>query len=262
MRNDLPPNLPSKIGELETLTIVDWKTQLDVDGCAILSGVFTSDDMNNARSQLARALAQLEENSTSIRARQGRVYAARNLLDVYPQACHIWRTSRLLEVLGTVLGPNAGLVRGLYFDKPPEQSWSLPWHRDLTIAVKDNRLDSTLFRNPTTKAGVPHVEAPRSVLDRMLTLRIHLDAADQENGALQVMPGSHCDDGELEDPTRKIRMLCAATGDVLLMRPRLAHCSGVSVPGTQRQRRVIHLEFAADEQLPAGFRWHRFEPIG
>ena len=79
--------------------------------------------------------------------------------------------------LAEVLGEECGLVRGLYFDKPPDQSWSLPWHRDQTIAVADNRLPTTYFRNPTKKEGVLHVEAPRELLQQMLTLRIHLIAS-------------------------------------------------------------------------------------
>ena len=94
-------------------------------------------------------------------------------------------------LLNDVLGPEFGLVRGLYFDKPPDATWSLPWHQDKTIAVKFNDKPSQRFRRPTKKAGVPHVEAPDDVLREMLTLRIHFDNVDAQNGALQVLPGSH-----------------------------------------------------------------------
>src|SRR6266404_493411 len=96
-----------------------------------------------------------------------------------------------VEAMAAVLGPDFGLVRVLFFDKPPGGSWSLPAHKDLTIAVRDNRLPSRHFRNPTRKAGVPHVEAPRELLDKMLTARIHLDDVTAENGPLKVIPGSH-----------------------------------------------------------------------
>src|SRR5262249_56828349 len=102
-----------------------------------------------------------------------------------------WRQPPLPDLLQAVLGPDFGLVRVLFFDKPPGQSWALPWHKDLTIAVRDNRLPSTHFGKPTRKAGVPHVEAPREVLEAMLTLRVHLDDVSEENGPLQVLPGSH-----------------------------------------------------------------------
>ena len=82
-------------------------------------------------------------------------------------------------------------MRILFFDKPPRQTWALPWHKDLTVSVRDNRLPSRHFNKPTRKAGVPHVEAPLSVLESMLTARLHLDDATAENGPLKVVPGSH-----------------------------------------------------------------------
>ena len=61
----------------------------------------------------------------------------------------------------------------------------------MAIAVQHNDLPSSLFKKPTIKAGVPHVEAPESVLECMLTARIHLDETTDENGPLLVIPGSH-----------------------------------------------------------------------
>src|SRR6185295_1284359 len=107
-----------------------------------------------------------------------------NLVQLWPGVAHAWMQPPLPTMLAETLGPEFGLVRVLYFDKPPEQTWALPWHKDLTIAVKDNRLPSALFSKPTRKAGVPHVVAPRSVLEAMLTARIHLDDVTEENGPL------------------------------------------------------------------------------
>ncbi len=153
-----------------------------------------------------------------------------------------------------VLGPRFGLVRVLFFDKPPEQTWALPWHRDLTIAVCNNRLPSTCFRKPTCKAGVPHIQAPRAILEAMLTLRVHLDEVTAENGPLRVVPGSHVDGCEQRAPAT----ILAGAGDVLAMRPLLLHSSNRSHPETRRHRRVLHLEFAASPELPGGFAWHEF----
>jgi hypothetical protein len=89
-------------------------------------------------------------------------------------------------MLQEVLGKSGGLVRALYFDKPPDRTWSLPWHKDRTIAVEDNSLQSDYFSRPTNKDGVPHVVAFDEVLQRMLTLRIHLDDVDDDNGPLRV----------------------------------------------------------------------------
>ena len=115
----------------------------------------------------------------------------------------------------------------LYFDKPPGESWALPWHKDLAIAVRDNRLPSDHFARPTTKYGVPHVEAPAWLLERMLTARLHLDEVTDENGPLRVLPGSHRD-GKESGSGRVNEVRCAvwsrgcapdATAPVALQRP-------------------------------------------
>ena len=152
----------------------------------------------------------------------------------------MWRQPPLPELLEAVLGLGCGLVRGLFFDKPPERSWSLPWHKDLTIAVRDNRLPSRLFRKPTTKAGVPHVEAPREVLEAMLTVRIHLDDVTEENGPLFVVPGSHRTGKALALGGERPQGVFVLQGDVLVIRPLVAHSSGNSYAGTNRHRRILH----------------------
>ncbi|MCH7990061.1 MAG: phytanoyl-CoA dioxygenase family protein, partial [Planctomycetes bacterium] len=177
----------------------------------------------------------------------------------FSQAGELWRRNPLLQLLRETLGDGFGLVRGLYFDKPPERSWSLPWHKDLTIAVQRNDLASTHFTNPTQKAGVAHVEASRAVLESMLTLRIHLDAVTDENGPLVVIPGSHQNGKKSVESDRGMRKILVAAGDVLAIRPLLSHCSGNSQPGTTRHRRILHLEFAANRELPEGYRWHTFQ---
>ena len=147
------------------------------------------------------------------------------------------------------------VVRGLLFDKPPGQSWALPLHRDLTIAVKAHGRLGT-FSKPTIKAGIPHVEASATLLDRMVTVRIHLDEMTEENGPLKVIPDSH----RSEEITARVTILSQA-GDVLLMRPRILHGSGQSADGSKRHRRVIHLECAADSCLSDDYEWYEFLSI-
>jgi ectoine hydroxylase-related dioxygenase (phytanoyl-CoA dioxygenase family) len=134
----------------------------------------------------------------------------------------------------------------------------LAWHKDLTIAVRDNRLPSQQFLRPTVKAGVPHVEAPIGLLQQMLTLRIHLDEVTHENGPLRVIPGSHRSGKENIETSTPPRVIHAQAGDVLAMRPLVSHSSGASSAETRRHRRVLHLEFSGQQQLPDGFAWHDF----
>ncbi|HEV3079496.1 MAG TPA: phytanoyl-CoA dioxygenase family protein [Gemmataceae bacterium] len=232
--------------------------QIDRDGFAVLAAVFESREIETTLHGLETAF-QTQQDS-AIRSEAGHIYAARNLLSTWPAAAALWQISPLQDVLADVLGTDCGLVRVLYFDKPPNQSWGLPWHKDMTIAVRDNRLPSERFGKPTQKAGVPHVEAPSELLERMLTARIHLDTVTEENGPLKVLPGSHRAAKALSNGAVKPQTILVERGDVLLIRPLVEHCSSRSHPNTARHRRILHLEFAADRELPDGYAWHDFMP--
>ena len=233
-------------------------------GWCILRGVLNACQVDLAIGEIQDALETSEARSLES---EGKTYGARNLLQVWPGWRRWLELPRVHKFLFSQLGGGAGLVRALYFDKPPGLSWSLPWHRDLTIAVEEHKDALGPFRCPTIKTGVPHVEAPRELLSRMLTLRFHLDTMDDANGPLQVIDGSHADlssdsghdaGGSAEQRMRTIH--CGA-GDVFVMRPLLIHGSRKSAEGCERHRRVVHLEFAPEAELPAGYRWHRFEPL-
>lgn len=228
-------------------------------GWAILRGVFDPNDVGVMQAALANAFDEAYQDE-AVRRRGTDVYAARNVLDVCPAATSFWRTEVLQSLLFRVLGPECGLVRGLYFDKPPDQTWALPWHKDMMIAVSDSQVPAGYSR-PRRRGGVWHTEPPVGVLQGMLTLRIHLDPAKEENGALQVLSGSHRTD---KGPAVEFQaeMITAAPGDVLAMRPLLSHASGRSSPETRHHRRVLHLEFATAESLPGGVRWQRFLRVG
>ncbi len=225
------------------------------DGCEILTRVFGVSDIDGMTSQLAE-LATDE----AVRVREGAVYASRNVLELCPGLVEAWRTDILVELLGNVLGDGVGLVRGLYFDKPPQQTWALPWHKDLTVAVREP-IEVTGYSKPRLRAGVWHCEPPVEVLAAILTLRIHLDDVTSENGPLEVLPGSHRTGKSLKIDDFQPRAVLVNAGDVFAMRPLLAHCSGRSKAGTQRHRRVLHLEFAGMRELPGGHEWHTFHQV-
>lgn len=233
---------------------------LDPDGYSVLRRVFSDAESAEIATELEAALQSPEAAANgAISGASTGVYAARNVLALWPRAGELWRRRALRDPLSELLGERFGLVRVLYFDKPPEQSWALPWHKDLTIAVRDNRLPSERFAKPTTKAGVPHVEAPLEVLQTMVTARLHLDDVTDENGPLRALPGSQRS-GKEERLDGAPVSIHAAAGDVLLMSPLLMHCSNRSLDGTTRRRRVLHLEFASSPDLPDGYHWHTFIP--
>lgn len=234
--------------------------RVEAEGLVLLEQVFCPDQVDAILGHLEQALGTPAGASSAIRGQEGAVYAARNVLAAWPGAAAAWRVPPLPAVLEAVLGPAYGLVQALYFDKPPGLTWALPWRKDLTVAVRDNRLPSARFGKPTRKAGVPHVEAPREVLEAMLTARIHLDDVTEENGPLKVIPGSHRAGKTPADGAQPPRTILARGGDVLLIRPLVEHCSGRSHPQTARHRRVLHLEFAGSLLLPDGYAWHTFIP--
>ena len=189
------------------------------DGYVWLRRVFDAAAIGRLTADLTAVLNSEPAAGSLIAGPSERPHGARNLLRLWPAAGKLVRTPNLRAALLDVLGPAAGVVRGLYFDKPPGNGWALPWHRDTTIAVKRHGTPGR-FGKPTVKAGVPHVEAPAEMLDGMLAVRVHLDAMSDTNGPLRVTPGSH----QLGPDRPAVTLHCQA-GDVLLMRPLLLHAS-------------------------------------
>lgn len=189
--------------------------------------------------------------------RKGSVYAIRNLLDV-PEVARLARSEAVRALVEPVLGRTCFAVRGILFDKTPDANWKVTWHQDLTIAVRD-RAEMDGFGPWSEKAGVVHVQPPAPVLERMLTVRLHLDHCGPQNGPVRVVPGSHAhgrlDATAVESWRERVAEVpcCTAAGGALVMRPLILHASS---PATlPAHRRVVHLEFAADP-LPGGLEWH------
>ncbi len=220
------------------------------DGCALLPPV--------DKDILDALTAALEAADIAGRQRHGAVYAIRNLLEAVPAVAEFARSAAALEFVMQVLGPNCFPVRGLLFDKNASANWSVPWHQDLAIAVRE-RKEVEGFSAWTVKEGVFHVQPPASILESMVTLRLHLDPCGAANGPLRVLQGSHrygrLSPPQIDDLRQRStpRDMTAASGEILIMRPLLLHSS--SVADDPSRRRVIHLEYAAG-LLPSGLEWH------
>jgi ectoine hydroxylase-related dioxygenase (phytanoyl-CoA dioxygenase family) len=189
----------------------------------------------------------------------------RNILELVPNIRELAQSQQIRALVEPILGNTARLVRGIFFDKQPGVNWKVPWHQDLTIAVKQ-RLDLPDYHPWSVKEGVPHVRPPVAILEQMLTVRIHLDRADESNGALKVIPNSHSH-GRLTDleidrhkQNNPVMSIDCEAGGILLMRPLLLHASSMATRSSQcaanspMHRRVIHLEYAAT-QLAEGLEW-------
>lgn len=213
---------------------------------------------DDTRALLLKELERVKDEAAT----GGQVGAGiRDLMNVVPATRDLAEGSALRALVEPVLGCGARVVRGILFDKTPAANWQVAWHQDLTIAVAA-RVESDGFTAWSVKAGITHVQPPVSVLERMLTLRVHLDATDEENGALLVIPGSH-NAGRLsaeEIGARRERespVLCrVAQGGVMAMRPLLLHASAKATHPDHR--RVLHFEYAAEiaNVLPQGIEWY------
>lgn len=176
----------------------------------------------------------------------------------WPAVRELARSGAIRTVAEQVLGPACFAVRGIFFDKTPSSNWKVIWHQDLTVAVAE-RVETPGFGPWTNKAGIAHVHAPVELLQRMISIRVHLDACGPENGPMRVLPGSHREGRLSADAIVRWRAETALAGPaverggLLAFRPLLLHASSAAtVPS---HRRVIHLEFAA-EQLPGALHWH------
>ena len=184
--------------------------------------------------------------------------AGRRGLLALPPVASLGRSARLLDLVRPHLTSEPFPVRAIYFDKSPEANWAVSWHQDLTLAVRA-RAEVPGFGPWSTKDGIPHVQAPVELLQQMITVRLHLDDADESNGALRVLPGTHrlgrlSSERVQELRTQHSDFLCAVSaGSVMLMRPLLLHRSSRST--STRHRRVLHIEYAAFT-LPPSLHWH------
>jgi ectoine hydroxylase-related dioxygenase (phytanoyl-CoA dioxygenase family) len=225
--------------------------EVHTEGFAIVEDVLSREQV----SSLLRALEHVDD-PVSVRRRSG-VFAVRNLLDVSREIQDLTESELIRALIEPVLGPVFFPIRGILFDKIADANWNVPWHQDVTIAVQE-RFDVDGFGPWSIKSGVLHVQPPAPILEKMLTVRLHLDPCGEDNGALRVIPGSHqlgkIAEGSIEPFRRGSREhVCAVgVGGALLMRPLVLHASyPARVPG---HRRVIHLDFAS-VSLPFGLKW-------
>lgn len=216
------------------------------DGAAILRGAVSASVMT----EIAEAFAGRIDGRPGVRS-----------LHVPPEISRIVSPDGPFGCLAQAFRPDGGgvmtPVRIVFFDKTPEANWAVPLHQDRTIAVNE-RHDVAGFDNWNVKDGVAHVEPPIELLMRMVTLRLHLDDAGDDNGALDIVPGSHMRGripaAEVLGVARREPVVrCAAkSGDVLAMRLVTLHKSERAAKPSRR--RVLHVDFSPD-RLPPPLEW-------
>lgn len=210
--------------------------------------------LNHVYSQRAiKQMNRLLEKAFDAESNQN--YVKRDLLDAIPELKPMLFNKNLQRVVSSV-DPKAFLVKAIYMNKQPNANWSVGWHQDRTIHVKQ-KVEVEGYSGWAERDDVISVLPPVEVNRNVFTIRVHLDDADRENGCLRVLPGSHnrvLTDDEIKTITENsIPYDCEiSAGGVLLMKPLLLHASNRSAK--QKPRRVLHLEFSSSE-LPSGLEW-------
>lgn len=196
----------------------------------------------------------------------------RNVLSRFPLARQVATSDAVRSLLRAVTGEDTEFdpVRGILFDKTAEEggtNWKVPYHQDLSIAVRERPAVSPPgYETWSIKDGVPHVQPPRSVLERLVTVRMHLDSCDVQTGALRVLSRTHrlgrFSPAEIARCRAEIaETVCAVpAGGAFVFHPLLLHASS-PVTRAGVRRRVLHLEFAPiDLVLPDGIQWSEIRP--
>lgn len=143
------------------------------------------------------------------------------------------------------LGHPGIAARAILFDKTAETNWSLAWHQDRTICVRE-RIEVKEFGPWSFRAGLHHVTPPFDLLARMVTLCVHLDDVPATNAPLLIALGPHTlgkvPVGDVEAVTARCSIVaCLATaGDIWAYSTPILHTASFSEVGAAGKPGAVH----------------------
>lgn len=220
------------------------------NGFATVDNIYTPKEVE----VILELISQTNSNKLNFR-KSVELFAIRQFLKEVPEAIDTIFNDNLKSVLTQLLGERYFVVKSIYFDKPQTSNWYVSYHQDLTISV-DKKLTLNGFDFWTTKQNNFSVQPPLGVLQKIVTVRIHLDETNENNGALKIVPKSHLKRiyrPKTIDWTVEKEVICSVSkGGIMLMKPLLLHSSGRTT--NDKQRRVIHIEFS-NQELPMELNW-------
>lgn len=229
------------------------KLALEENGFSILSDLYSADEID----EILNCTENAEQNGNSFLKTKD-LFAIRQLLNNVPELSQLLFNKKLINLLSELFESECFLTKAIYFDKPSDSNWFVAYHQDLSISV-DKKADVKDYQNWTFKKGQYGVQPPIKILQDTVTLRIHLDKTDQDNGALKVIPKSHLKGIVRVDSAEwnsEVEHICEVEkGGAMLMKPLTLHASNRTTNG--KKRRVIHLEFN-HHKLPEPLKWLEF----
>ena len=230
----------------------ECRKKLVDEGFAVVENVFSANEITLILEEINMLKIQNLNHK-----KNGELFAIRHFLKESPDLQQLVMSEKLKNILATFEKPYR-LIKSVYFDKPPKANWSVNWHQDLTVSLK-NKTEVAGFKNWLPKEDYFSVQPPEMYLKDIITLRIHLDDCHRENGALRVIPASHMqvlDIKEMVPGFLKSEKTCEVKkGGVLAMKPLLWHSSRRT--NTPSNRRVVHLEFSS-LMLPEPLEWNEY----
>jgi ectoine hydroxylase-related dioxygenase (phytanoyl-CoA dioxygenase family) len=155
-------------------------------------------------------------------------------------------------------GMDAEPVRIVSFNKSSTANWAVPWHQDRVIALAEC-IETPGYSNWVEKDQVWHCEPPIGLLQSLIFIRIHFDACDEKNGALEIALGSHKKghvDARLAKDvaeSHEVEVCCADQGDVLIVKALTLHRSSSSQ--TEGSRRALRVDYARRSDLDPRLSW-------
>jgi len=204
-----------------------------------------------------RLAAELSLVAADLPSRRGE----RDVFDRSPAVRALATSPEVRSVAEAVLGPHCFAVRALLFDRTSAAAPALGWQQRTTVAVQ-RRAHVAGWGPWTEQQGVPHVQPPDDLLERMLAVRMHLDDTGPAAAPVRVLAGSHRVGRLSAAAIESWRGAASAVecvaerGALVAFRPFLLHALS---PGGASHPRVLHLDFAA-EPLPAPLEWHASVP--
>lgn len=230
--------------------LIQHKQELTENGFTTIDNIYSTGEMN----QLLAIIANIETTKDTFR-KSVDLFAIRQFLKEVPEAVPLIFNDNLRSLVEQIIGANYFVVKSIYFDKPKTSNWYVSYHQDLTISVS-KKIDIDGFGPWTKKQDQFAVQPTIGILENSTTVRIHLDDADENNGALRVVPKSHlwkiCRP-EMINFKQQAETICKVRqGGVMFMKPLLLHSSGRTTNG--KKRRVLHIEFS-NQELPGELQW-------
>lgn len=232
------------------MQIKEHQKEINKNGFTIIDNIFSGEEVTDIVSAIENA-----DTSKQTFRKSADLFAIRQFIKDVPEVAPLIFIQKMNDLINELFGVGYFVVKSIYFDKPQGSNWFVAYHQDLTISV-DRKASLEGYGSWTVKQDQFAVQPPIAILESNFTIRIHLDATTEHNGALRVIPGSHLKGvyrTETIDWSVETETTCrVGKGGVMIMKPLLLHASGKTT--NSRKRRVIHIEFS-NQLLPAPISW-------